>query len=83
MRKVSTLRRMNLGPPNPSSPGLWKLSVAAQHAGLTPRQLASACTSGHIPVRLVTLGEKSRFVVIEDLNRWLASLNPVPAENLF
>lgn len=68
--------------PYPSSPNLWPLSVAARMENLDPRTLAKACLEGRIPVTLVALGERSRFVKADEFNAWRQGRRP-SAENLF
>ncbi|GAB3647350.1 hypothetical protein [Ramlibacter alkalitolerans] len=64
--------------------GLWRLGAAASSVGLTGKQLASACLNRRIPVSLVVLGERSRYVNAAEFNAWRASLTaPRAEENLF
>ncbi len=59
--------------PYPSSPGLWRLAAAASIAGLSPDLLARSCESGEIPVTLVQLGPRLRFVKATEFAAWLKS----------
>jgi hypothetical protein len=56
----------------PSSPDFWRLSTAARMAGISPDVLARACATGAIPVTMVELGPRSRFVKVSEFNAWRA-----------
>lgn len=58
---------------NPPSAGLWRLAAAAKMAGLSPDTLARSCESGEIPVTLVRLGPRLRFVRAAELTAYLAA----------
>lgn len=59
--------------PYPSSPGLWRLSAAAKVVGMSPDTLARGCESGEIPIALVRIGPRLRFVKAAELSAYLAS----------
>jgi len=46
-------------------------------AGLTPETLARACEEKRIPVELVELGPRSRFVRMEQFQAWLSARSSV------
>jgi hypothetical protein len=73
---------LSLGEPNPSTPGLWRLATAARYAGITPDMLARACMAGEVPVELVRVGPRLRFVRAEQFQAWLAG-NGKPESDLF
>lgn len=56
------------------APDLWRLGAAASYVGLTPKQLATACRRKRIPVSLVELGPRSRYVRASEFNAWRATL---------
>ena len=71
-------------PPYPPSPGLWRVGAAARMVGVSPRVLARACQLNVIPVTLVVLGERSRFVRIDEFEAWRKSFSDARTdENLF
>jgi hypothetical protein len=77
---------MNLSDdPQPASThGLWRLGAAAASVGLTAKQLASACLNRRIPVSIIVLGERSRYVNAAEFNAWRANLtSPRADEDLF
>lgn len=57
----------------PSSPGLWRLAVAAKAAGMSSDTLARSCESGAIPVSLVRIGPRLRFVKATEFTAFLAA----------
>lgn len=59
--------------PYPSSPGLWRLEAAAKMVGMSIRTLARNCESGAIPVSLVRIGPRLRFVKATELTAFLAA----------
>lgn len=63
----------------PPSSGLWRLSAAARMAGIAPDTLARACHEKRIPVELLELGPRSRFVRSEQFQAWL-SARSAPAD---
>lgn len=57
----------------PPCSGLWRLGAAARLAGVPPESLARACRDKRIPVELVELGPRSRFVRVEQFQSWLSA----------
>ncbi len=57
------------------APGLWRLGVAAHKAGLSPDAFEAASLAGTIPVRVMKLGPRSRYVPAAEFKQWLDSLN--------
>jgi hypothetical protein len=53
--------------PNVGTPGLYRVQAVAKQFGLTPRQFIRGCRSGHIPCRLVQVGEKTFMVNAGDV----------------
>lgn len=62
----------NPSPPNQGDrPGFWRLSYAAQKAGITPESFEAASKAGTIPVRVERVSPRLALVRIEELNNWL------------
>lgn len=56
-------------------PGLWRLGMAARKAGLTPDAFEAASQAGAIPVRVLQLSERGRYVPAAEFQAWLNSIN--------
>lgn len=57
------------------APRLWRLGPAAKKAGITPAAFAEASAAGRIPVRVIQLSARGRYVPAAELAAWLATLN--------
>ena len=51
--------------------GLWRLSAAANVAGLPVASFRDACLNGRIPVELIVLSERAIYVRATQLSNWL------------
>ncbi len=62
-------------PVHDDRPGLWRLGPAASKAGLSADTFAAASEAGTIPVRVIKLGPRSRYVPAAEFKAWLETLN--------
>lgn len=52
-------------------PGLYRIGAAAHLAGLRPEAFARACAAGDIPLEIVVVGPRLRYVRAEQFQTWL------------
>ncbi|HQH64220.1 MAG TPA: hypothetical protein PLE55_11295 [Clostridiales bacterium] len=62
---------------NDISPALLRIGHAARISGLSPDLFEAASHAGAIPVRIIQLGPRSRYVSADEFNAWLKSIKPV------
>lgn len=56
--------------------GLIRLSAAARLAGITPELLESGAASGCIPVEIIKIGPRIKYVRAAELGNWLHGRKP-------
>jgi hypothetical protein len=56
---------------NRDRPGLYRIGAAASIAGLSQEAFAKACAAGSIPLQIVSIGPRLRYVRAEEFTRWL------------
>lgn len=57
--------------------GLWRLSAAAHQARISPELFEAGVEDGSIPLELIRIGRRFKYVRAADLAAWLAGRKPV------
>jgi hypothetical protein len=72
---------MRQKPQHADAPGLYRLGPAARRAGLTPDAFQAGSTAGTIPVRVLQISERGRYVPAAEFRAWLESLTQKDTPN--